>query len=143
MIERDPAFWRPIIEHPDVAPAVRAEDGTDWLPTLLESPLCIPFRGEHGGYFLVRSDHLGLVWDLHAAFTPEGWGRDTNRTLKRLLSVVDAWDIITVLEVAGNARSRPPISFGFRSAAEQRDRFRTWFLTRAAWDASPARRRME
>lgn len=143
MICRDPAFWRPVCEHPDVKPRVDHGGEGDWLPGLLESPLCLPFRGEHGGYFLVRSDHLGRVWDLHAAFAPEGWGRDANRTLKALLGSLGAWDVITVHEVAGNWRSRPPKSFGFRVAADFRGELRTWVLTRAAWEASPAHRRME
>jgi hypothetical protein len=140
MICRDPAFWQPIIDHPLVKPHVSLGSDVDWLSVLLDSPMCVPFRGEAGGYFLVRMAHG--TWDLHAAFEPRGWGRDANVTLKRALGAVE-WDLIVSLEVDGNWRSRPPRSFGFRPAEPMRSGLRLYHLTRAAWEASPAFRRME
>lgn len=142
MINRDPAFWRPIIEHPEVRPHVSLGSDADWLTPLLESSDCIPFASESGGYFIVAKCPLGRSWDLHAAYLPSGWGQETSDTLKTLLRKLRGWDLITVTEVAGNWRSRPPRSFGFRPAADMRDGFRTHVLTRAAWEQSPAFRRM-
>lgn len=98
-------------------------------------------KGEHGGFFLAQIDPLGRVHELHAAFRPEGWGDEPGRLLKRFLAE-DGWDVILATEVEGNWRSRPPKSFGFRPAGPFAGQFRTWILTRAAWEQSPARRRM-
>lgn len=141
MICRDPSFWRPICEHPEVKPHVSLGSEHDWLTPLLENPRVLPFIGERGGYFLVDMAH-GRIWDLHAAFLPSGWGKDASATLKRLLGALRGWDAVTSLEVEGNWRSRPPRSFGFRPAAPMRDGYRTHVLTRTAWEASPAFRRM-
>lgn len=143
MICRDEAFWRPIIEHPEVKPGVSLGSDFDWLPVLLENPDCLPVAGAHGGYFFVTTAPLGRFWDLHAAFLPSGWGRAAHDLLLACLKHLAGWDAITAMEVAGNRRSRPPLSFGFRPAAPERDGFRTWILTRTAWEASPAFRRME
>ena len=72
----------------------------------------VKFAGAHGGYMLVGGDTIGRVYDLHAAFTPEGWGREANAVLKRALRELEGWDIITATEVEGNWRSRPPRSAG-------------------------------
>lgn len=129
-LERDPAFW--------VATGVEG----DW-PLLTGSPVCLPLACEHGGFIFVRLDALGRVLDLHAAFKPSGWGRVANHHLKACLAHLVGWDLITATEVEGNWRSRPPKSFGFRPAGPVAAGFRTWVLTRAGWEASPARRRME
>lgn len=143
MIRRDEGFWRPVIEHPEVAPHVSLGSDLDWLPVLLGSPDCLPFACEHGGYFFVQTAPLARLWDLHAAFLPSGWGRAAHDLLRTSLRRLRGWDLITVSEVSGNWRSRPPRSFGFRPAAPEQDGFRTWVLTRTAWEQSPAFRRME
>lgn len=143
MIDRDEVFWRSVCEHPDVEPWVSLGIKTDWLAPLLGAAHVQPFRSEHGGYFLVKMDPLGRLWDLHAAFTPEGWGAEASSTLKATLRDLGGWDLITSTEVGGNWRSRPPRSFGFRPSAPAHGGYRTWILTRAAWEASPAYRRME
>lgn len=142
MICRDPAFWRPVVEHPDVKAAVTLDVVGDWLTPVLESPAVTPFRGRFGGYFLHALDPMGRHLDLHAAFRPEGWGRDSYDTLIAALRFHSGWDVMTASEVEGNWRSRAPRSFGFRPATGFRGGFRTWVLTRDAWEASPAYRRV-
>lgn len=127
--DRDPTLWT------FVDPAL------DW--SFLTSPAVTPLRSEHGGYLFVRLDALGRVLDLHAAFQRAGWGKEASRTLKAALRLLTGWQIITVAEDAANPRSRPPLSFGFRPAGPFEGGYRSWFLTRTAWEASPARRRME
>lgn len=128
--DRDLAFWSQVI-------TPQTDLG------FLQSPFVLPLRSEHGGYLLARLDALGRVWDLHAAYTPLGWGREAHAALKAVLRRLDDWQLINVSEVEGNRRSRPPLSFGFRPAGPMQAGFRTWFLTRAAWEASPASRRTE
>ena len=111
------------------------------------SPLALPLASEHGGYIFLRLDSAGYACELHSLFKPEGWGREA------LLAGVEAlgavwllgFQLITTLESAGNRRSRPPLSFGFRLAADFRSSpagsARLWALSRADWDSSPARRR--
>jgi hypothetical protein len=128
--DRDPAFWAAVC-------------GEDFNPACLESPYVQPFRTENGGYLLVQLDALGRVYDLHAAYLPEGFGKEAHGALKGALSQLEGWQLINVSEVEGNGCSRPPLSFGFRPAGPMQGGFRTWFLSRAAWEQSPARRRME
>lgn len=136
MICRDPAFWRPICEHPAVKPHVSLGFEGDWLTPVLESRRCLPWASVNGGYFLFQADFNDRVWDLHAAFRPEGWGREAHDLLIAVLAC-PIWSLMTVTEVEGNWRSRPPRSFGFRQAGPC-----LWFLTRAAWEQSPAFKRM-
>lgn len=135
-------FWRSVAEHPQVKPHVSLGLDVDWWTPLLNHPAVRVIEGAHGGYFLAQLDPLGRVYELHAAITPEGWGRAAGELLKGALTSLAAWDVILVSEVAGNWRSRPPKSFGFRPAGPFEGQFRTWVLTRHAWESSPARRRM-
>lgn len=127
---RDPDFW-----------AERCEPGLDL--GFLSSDRVTPLASENGGYFFVRIDGLGRVFDLHAAFKPAGWGKEASATLKASLRLLMGWQVISVSEVEDNWRSRPPRSFGFRPAGGFSGGYRSWILTREAWEASPARRRME
>lgn len=128
--ERDPAFWRAC-----------CEPGLDL--GFLTSDRVTPLASANGGYFFVRIDGLGRVYDLHAAFKPAGWGKEASATLKASLRLLTGWQAISVSEVEGNWRSRPPRSFGFSPAGGFSGGYRSWILTRDAWEASPARRRME
>jgi hypothetical protein len=128
--DRSPTFWASV-----------CEPGLDLA--FLASERVTPLRSDNGGYLFVNLDGLGRVWDLHAAFLPAGWGREASATLKAALEHLGDWQIITSAEVEDNPRSRPPLSFGFRPASGFSGGFRSWFLTRSAWDQSPARRRME
>lgn len=137
-------FWRAVAEHPAVAPhmGLEAGDSPDWWTPLLAHPSVRVIEGEHGGYFLAQMDPLGRVYELHAAITPEGWGKAASDLLKGALSDLAGWDVVLACEVEGNWRSRPPKSFGFRPTGPFQGQFRTWVLTRDAWERSPARRRM-
>lgn len=129
------------MKHPRVWPHVSLGHEGDWVGPLMANPSVVKFAGEHGGYMFHGRCSLGRAYDLHAAFAPEGWGREANAVLKRALRELDGWDIITATEVDGNWRSRPPRSFGFRPAGPMRDGFRVHHLTRTAWEQSPAFRR--
>jgi hypothetical protein len=143
--DRNPAFWRWVADHPDVQ-ASGVMGGPGLIESLVVREDITPLRGEHGGYLFVRLDH---AHELHALFRPEGWGWETNQLLKQALDLIFDRGALCVIvsEVGGNWRSRPPRSFGFRPTGEfsvtQGFALRPWTLTRAAWERSPARRRME
>lgn len=148
MIREDRSeFWSRIAEHPDVKPHVTLGQAFDFN-TLVQHPDVTPLRSDNGGYLFHRLDGLGRLYDLHALYHPSGWGKEASAALKSAL----AWmfdrgaEGITALEVAGNWRSRPPRSFGFRPDGEPQTTLghvmRPWILTRDAWEQSPARRRM-
>lgn len=137
--DRDPAFWRRVTSHRSVAPYLGGLFDVEHV----RNPIVKPLRSENGGYLFVRIDGLGRVWDLHAAFLPAGWGREAAGALKAALEHLSGWQVVSVSEVEGNWRSRPPRSFGFRPAGPLSGGYRSWILTRDAWEASPARRRME
>lgn len=96
-------------------------------------------------------DAVGLVVDMHVAFTPDGWGREALEAERAAVAraFADGAALLVTYEVEGWRRSQPPRSFGFKPAADFLPhpligkRTRTWFLTHAAWTASPAARRLE
>lgn len=141
MINRDPGFWGRIVSHPDVAPSLGLLK-PEVFAGLAESEWVYPFASRNGGYLFLQQDGLGRVFEVHAVFTPDGWGREATRTGVEALSSFD-WQVVTTSEIAG--RFRPPLSFGFRPAGgfepSPLGPLRTWILTRAAWEASPAYRR--
>ena len=147
-LNRDPAFWEAVIAHPDVGPNVTFGQEID-VAGLVQHPGVVPLASEHGGFVFVQLDALGRVWELHTAYRPEGWGREVLFAAKSAFTrmFADGADLITTHEVEGNWRSRPPKTFRFEPAGEFRQalgkHLRTWMLTRAAWEASPARQRME
>lgn len=118
-------------------------DGYD-MGCLVDHPSVLPMRAERGGYlFHCRS---AGIYELHALFEPHAWGRPTSDALKACLQSL-SWRRIDVSEVRGNWRSRPPRSFGFRAVGDFAPHLtgldlKPWILTREAWEASPARRRM-
>jgi hypothetical protein len=146
--DRDPVFWQGVATHPEVWPHISLGHSLD-LGAFVQRSTVTPLRAEHGGFLFVRLDALARVYELHTMFTPEGWGREV------LLAAKEAFremfhrgaQLISTFEVSGNWRSRPPKSFGFEPCGDFAPAFdhhlRTWALTQAAWDASPARRRME
>lgn len=142
--ERDPAFWRWVAEHP----AVREHVGDFNVAAVVTSAAVTPLASAHGGYLFHRLTPTGLAVDLHAMFRPEGWGRETTGALKAALVRVfaDGAELVTVQEVAGWWRSRPPRSFGFEPTGPARETpsgpFRLWTLSRARWEQSPAFKRM-
>lgn len=144
-VERSPDFWRRISEHEAVQAHTKL-DPSDWT-AFLQRPDVRPLATEHGGHLFAAMDCLGRAWELHSLFLPHAWGREVNDGLKASLTVLGAWDLIVTHEVAGWWRSRPPKSYGFRIAGSFHGSpigdLRTWTLTRAAWEKSPVRRRME
>lgn len=142
--DRNAAFWTAVYEHPEVRPHVAGDFD---IAAVIDHPTVAAFRSAHGGYLFHRSDALGRVWDLHALYTPEGWGREACSALKLALAAIFARgaQLVTAHEVEGWWRSQPPRSFGFSAAGifEPSDfgPLRTWVLTRTAWEASPARSR--
>lgn len=140
-------WWRSIAEHPEVAPHISFGQEFDVMD-LVEHPSVLPLRAEHGGFLFFRLDGLGRVYELHTLFTPAGWGREVLAAAKLAFAKMfeRGAQVITTYEVEGWWRSRPPKSFGFRSAGgfapDLGRSLRTWILTSDAWDASPARRRM-
>ena len=146
--DRNPAFWRSVADHPAVQ-ASGTMGGPGVIEALVASDLVTPLRSENGGYLFVRLDALGRPQELHALYVPQGWGREVHSALKSALSRMFERGafVITVSEVATNWRSRPPRSFGFRPAGPFAHThgfdLRTWTLSRDAWEASPAARRME
>lgn len=145
--DRDPAFWRLIAEHPEVSEHVSLGREFD-VAELVEHPAVTPLRGEHGGFLFVRLDGRGRVFELHTMFTPEGWGREALLSAKAAFDEMFARgaEVITTQEAANWWRSRPPKTFRFQAAGEFSDdptlavSLRTWVLTRAAWQSSPAKR---
>lgn len=134
--------WAEIAADPTVKAHIAPDTDFDWWTPLLAHPAVRTVESPNGGYFLVQLDPLGRTWELHAAFKPQGWGREAHGLLKAALRDLEGWDVILASEVAGNWRSRAPKSFGFRPAGPFAGQYRTWILTRAAWEASPARRRL-
>lgn len=137
--ERDPAFWDRIASHPAVEHIKRGLPLD--LGELAQHERVVPLASEHGGFLLFQLDGLGRIYEMHTLFTPEGWGREVNRAGKAMLNrMFETAEIITTYE-----GYPPPKSFGWRTAGDFKDsdigRVRTWFLTREAWEASPARRR--
>jgi hypothetical protein len=141
---RDPVWWRALAElvqpdFPDLDPAFVASKVAD--------ADIIPLACEHGGFLFVRRDPLGLVFDLHALFTREGKGREVHGALPAALDHIFAMggQLILVAETS-RRQSRPPLSFGFRPTGEATDTaagaVTLWTLTRPAWLASPAHRRL-
>lgn len=147
MNPRDPAFWRAIAAHPEVSPHIFGNGHFD-IGEVVAAAQVTPFRFEHGGYLYLRLDTFGFVHDLHALFTPEGWGRPASFALKT--SLADIFEmgahVVTASEVRGWWRSRPPRSFGFEPAGDFRftplGELRTWVLTRARFEQSPVFKRM-
>jgi hypothetical protein len=143
--QRDPAFWREIASHPDLAGALM-EISPEQVQTIAARPDVLPLASDNGGYFFGRLDGLGLVLELHSLFRPAGWGREAAATGKEaLMSVFRTAQVITTYEVHGNPRSRPPRSYGFVRAGDwqttRAGTLRLWVLTRAAWESSPVFRR--
>lgn len=107
---------------------------------------CTPIAAEHGGFLLCRVDAYARVYELHTLFSPEGWGREVHTAALEMFAMAfgNAADIITTFETE-HAQSKPPKSFGWRPAGEPRPsaigNVTTWFLTKAAWEQSPAWRR--
>lgn len=142
--DRGPDFWNRIASHPEVRKTLFGFPpemvGEEMLASNVRH-----FSALHGGWAFRRLDTLGLVWDTHAMFTPKGWGREANAVLKHALRTLFATAQVLLVSETQSPRSRPPLSFGFRPSGEPTlttiGPLKTWVLTRAAWERSPAYRR--
>ena len=147
-LDRDPAFWRWVFDHPAVKPHAGLGLSVDFEPLLADARVT-PLRAVNGGYLFVQLDGLGRVRELHSLFRPEGWGREALLAGKAALAAVFAAgaQVVTTYEARGNRRSQPPLSFRFQPAGDfapdplTKAELRTWVLTRSAWEGSPAYRR--
>ena len=146
--QRDPSFWRAVIDHPQVKPHVTLGHAFDVAP-LVASARVLPLASENGGFLMVQLDGIGRVFELHTMFRPEGWGREVLLALKdacEMMFCERGAQIITTYEVATNKRSQPPKTFRFQPAGDfepcDYGDFRSWVLTKADWLTSPARRSM-
>ena len=147
-LDRSPDFWNAVNAHPDVLPHTSLGKDAD-LGAFVRSPRVTPLRAPHGGLLLVTLDGAGQVVELHIMFTPEGRGRNAYDAL--CLAVEWAFatgaQIVTTYQVRGASHWKPPTALGFRRAGDFQplDGFDadacSWVLTKAAWEASPARRR--
>lgn len=141
-LDRDPTRWLEVADHPEVFPHVYTIPFD--LREVVAHPDVLPFWCGGGGFLLHR---MGSGYDLHALFTPEHWGRHVATSLRRALALVFSRGaaVVTVSEVEGWWRSRPPLSFGFRPFGGFREQYghslRQWVLTAEAWFNSPAYRR--
>ncbi len=145
-IERDPAFWTGIAAHPAVAGALMGLPPAE-VGRFAARGDVLAIAARHGGFIFARTDALGFIADLHTLFTPEGWGREALAAGIEAINLVwlAGYQAVTTFEVEANPRSRPPRTFGFSQAGDWRATpfgpLRLWMLTRAAWEASPAKRR--
>lgn len=145
-IERDPAFWTAIAEHPSVTPMLRGAAPAA-IGALARRRDFLPLAAEHGGFLLQRRDELGFAWELHTLFTPEGWGREAVLAGVEGLALMfgSTCRLIWTLEVKANPRSRPWKGLGFVQAGDWAEtplgELRPWILTKSSWAESRAAKR--
>lgn len=146
-INRDPAFWDAIAQHPEVAPHVFMGE-TRSLEPLVTNPAVLPFASKNGGVIFVPADHLGFVLEMHTLYRPEGWGREVAAHAHVVMQAIfDKASLLLTHEQEGNWRSQPPKSHGWAVAGDFRDvglphKIRLWSLSREAWRASAVGRRL-
>jgi len=145
-IERDPAWWADVASHPGISASLMGI-APQVIGALASREDVLPLAAQHGGFMFRRTDALGLTMELHSLFTPEGWGREVHDAGREALTwIFQGCHILTTYELEANSRSRPPKAFGFVQAGDWRETAagtaRAWVLTRLAWEASPAFRRM-
>lgn len=144
---KDPDFWRRIASHPEVAPQLGFGSADIGLLALL--PSVLPMATEHGGFLVCPLDASQCVWELHALFIPDAWGREVHRAGFELMMLLfgRGAHVVIVTEVEGNWRSQPPKSFGYKRCGDfvlspmLGKRVRTWALSSFDWFFSPAHRR--
>lgn len=149
MICRDVAFWDRIANHPEVAPHIFMNREPETLAPLVLNPLARPYASENGGVIFSPVDHLGFVVEMHTLYQPEGWGREVAISGKAFVQdVFRTASLILTHEQEGHWRSRPPRSHGWLACGEFKDvgmgcRLKLWTLSREAWSASHAGRKMQ
>lgn len=143
---RDPAFWKMIASHPSVTPYLNGLD-VSVFDDILGQESVTPLASKHGGFLFITRDGWGRVRELHTLFTPEGWGREAHMAALEAIETIFVRDCDAIITYAdeSNYRTQPPRSFGFRPCAtafeNDHGRWRTWMVTRDAWEASAAHAR--
>jgi hypothetical protein len=145
-LERSPQFWFNIAVDPAVTANMPELDAA-FVAQHVGNPLVFPWASENGGYLLTKYDALGSMMGLHALYRPAGWGREAHDALGETLQwAFRTCQLVTAHETVSNPHSRTPKSFGFIHAADWQDslmgEYRLMILTRAAWEMSPAHRRL-
>jgi hypothetical protein len=149
VINRDVAFWDRIAQHPEVAPYIFMGREPETLAPLIENPAFQPYASDNGGLIFGPVDHLGFVLELHTLYTPEGWGREVAVHSKAFFQdVFRTASLIVTHEQENHWRSRPPRSHGWQASGDFKEvgmacRLKLWTLSREAWSASPAGRKMQ
>jgi len=145
---RDPQFWRHIASFPEVDESLRHGVYVVDPGALCTQRNILPLSSEHGGFFCCQLDMTGRIFEIHAMFTREAWGREVADTAKQcmrfLFNATDA-QMLIALEPEMLPRAAPPKSHGWRLCGDYNGAevsTRLWYVTRAAWFASPACRRM-
>lgn len=149
MINRDVDFWDSVARHPEVAPHIFCGLDILSLSPLIDDERNRPFASKHGGVIFVSVDHLGMVWEMHTLYTPEGWGREVAVNGKGFVQeLFKEASMILTHEQEDNWRTVPPKSHGWKAAGDYTEaglpkRLKLWILTREAWFASPVGRKMQ
>lgn len=149
MIQQDHRFWDEIAQHPEVAPHVFVDREPETLQPLLSMPGTIAMASENGGIIFMTRDPLGMVYEMHTLYRPEGWGREVAIAAKQFMQeMFKAASVIVTQEQEGNWRSCPPKSHGWQVAGEYcsvglSKRLRMWVLTKQSWITSPVGRKMQ
>lgn len=149
MINRDPAFWDAIANHPDVAPYVFMGRQGSSLAGLVDHDGCLPLASENGGLLFIRMDLVGLVRELHTMYRPEGWGREVAKHAPAFMDeAFNHCSLITTHEQEGRKQTRPPLSHGWKPVGDYKDcglpyKIRLWILPKEAWYASVVGRRFK
>lgn len=152
-VERDPAFWAGVAADRGVAVGRMGLTAAE-VGALAVGAGVLPLASQNGGYLFARLDAMGAGFELHALYAEAGWGREAHAAGRLALRELFAGGalfeggalMITAFEMPAIARSRPPRSFGFRHLGPAHGALGPadlWMLSRAAWMASPAFRRME
>lgn len=144
-VERDPRFWTWVAQHPAAQGALMGLSPQD-VGAFVVNPRVLPVASDNGGYLFGALDALGRAFELHALYRPEGWGREAHGALREALAgIFEGADLILALEREDDPRSRAPRTFGFVPMGEFAPSpigpARNWYLTRKAWEGSPARQR--
>lgn len=137
-------FWWPVFSAPEcqAAHCGLALDPRQ-IQQMIENETVYPLAGVNGGYLFIKRDPFGTVYELHSLFTKPGWGREAAAIGKASLRIM--WErgmqVLFAAEIAGLAT--PPRSYGWKLAAKEFRETpfgatRTWILTRAMWETSPA-----
>lgn len=143
MINRNVKFWDAVAQHESVAPFVFMGTEKQSLAPLIECEKNIPCASTTGGILFVQMDHLGLIFEMHTMFLPDGWGREVAMFGACALNrVFEKAQMVVTYEQEDHWRSRPPKSHRWKSAGSFVDhglpkRLKMWYLTKEDWLSSP------